>query len=241
MNETTNRPNGIHAAVIHAQRLCAEQGIAKDSKANMGGSQVAFRGVEAAMNTLSAILTVSGITFTPRTLSCEVRHDARAEAGKFIRIAVVKCEFKFEHEDGSFQLAETYGEGSDFNDKAITKAQSVALRTALFNKFLVPTAATSFDPEGEGDDDAPGDDQPGTSPIDGTPATTRERAEDQPPARGSPLPPYPKEKFEKNLPNWTDSVSQGVMTAEDIIAKVSTVGVLNPVQTAKLKSLRRAK
>lgn len=232
MNETT-KPNGIHAAVLKAQQMCAEQGIAKDSKANMGGSTVQFRGVEAALNTLSAILTKCGITHTPRTLSCDVRHDARAEAGKFIRIAVVKCAFKFEHEDGSFQLAETYGEGSDFNDKAITKAQSVALRTALFNKFLVPTAATSFDPEHDGD---------GEPPIDGDPADVPTRQDGPPPTqaptRGE-LPDYSRESFEKNFPDWKASIESGKSTAAQIIAKVSSRGKLNATQKAKLEAIRK--
>jgi hypothetical protein len=231
MTETT-KPNGIHAAVLKAQRMCAEKGIAKDSTANMNGSTIAFRGVEAALNTLSEILTVCEITHTPRTLSCEVQHLARAEAGKFIRIAVVKCEFKFEHADGSFHLAETYGEGSDFNDKAITKAQSVALRTALFNKFLVPTAATSFDPEQDDD-----------TPIDGNPAEVRDRSESQAPPPASPrgeLPDYPKADFENNFPNWSAMVGQGKTTPQAIIAKLATVGRLNPTQKAKLNALKRA-
>lgn len=43
----------------------------------------------------------------------------------------------------------------DSGDKAVTKAQSVAFRTALFQQFVVPTMA--MDPEGnEGDgDDVP--------------------------------------------------------------------------------------
>ena len=227
------KPNGIHAAILRAQQMAAEKGIAKDSKANMGGSTVAFRGVEAAFNTLSVILTQCGITHTPRTLSCEVSHMQRAEVGKFIRFALVHCEFKFEHEDGSFQLADTYGEGSDFNDKAVTKAQSVALRTALFNKFLVPTAATSFDPEGEGDD--------GDPPIDGDPADvpTRQDAAPTPTPRAEKTD-YPKENFEKNYPNWKVSVEQGSKTAQEIIDMVSTRFVLNATQAAKIKALKKS-
>jgi hypothetical protein len=46
----------------------------------------------------------------------------------------------------------------DSGDKAVTKAQSVAFRTALFQAFIVPTEATAIDPERDGDDDD-GEDQ----------------------------------------------------------------------------------
>ena len=46
---------------------------------------------------------------------------------------------------------ETYGEAMDSGDKAVTKAQSVAFRTALFQQFIVPTMA--MDPEDGGDDE----------------------------------------------------------------------------------------
>lgn len=185
------------------------------------------------MNTLSVILTQCGITHTPRTLTCDVSHHARAEVGKFIRFAVVRCEFKFEHADGSFQLAEACGEASDFNDKAVTKAQSVALRIALFNKFLVPTAATAFDPEGDGDGD-------GDPPIDGDPADVPSRQDaPTPPARAEKTD-YPRENFEKNYPAWKASVEKGEKTAQEIIDMVSTRFALNATQAAKIKALKRA-
>lgn len=231
MTEHT-KPQGIHAAVLWAQRLAAEKGIAKDSKANMGGGVVAFRGVEAAMNAMAEIFVHSGITLGIEVLSSEMQHIARAEAGKFTRFAIVRCRFTFTAEDGSSQSADAIGEAMDFGDKASTKAQSVALRIALFNKFLVPTAATSFDPELT-------EDEGGNGPIDGAPADVPQR-QDKPATSRAELPDYPKEKFDKNFAAWSSAVSKGTETPDSIIAKVSTAGVLNATQTAKIKALRKA-
>lgn len=236
MTETT-KLQGIHAAVIHAQRLAAEKGIAKDSKANMGGGTVAFRGVEASMNTMAEILVLSGITIEPETVKLDIQHIPRAEVGKFTRLATVECLFTFRAEDGSAQTARTFGEAMDFGDKATTKAQSVALRIALFNKFMIPTAATAFDPElTEGNDD--------DSPIEGNPAETRDRTDGQAPPPPPPANPrgelsdYPKADFEKNLPAWASKVSAGETTPAAIITKLSTVARLNPTQKAKINSLK---
>lgn len=234
MNDTT-KPQGIHAAVMHAQRLAAERGIAKDSKANMGGGTVAFRGVEASMNAMAEIFVLAGITIEPETLKLDIQHIARAEAGKFVRLATVECLFTFRAEDGSSQVARTFGEAMDFGDKATTKAQSVALRIALFNKFMIPTAATAFDPEL-----TPGNDDGTESPIDGHPADVRERQDAAPPpaARGSDLPEYPKPSFEKNFPEWRAAVESGRQTTSQILAKLATKGTLNPIQKAKIEALR---
>lgn len=239
MEQQTTPPTGIHAAVMAAQRMCAEKGISKDSKANMGGGVVAFRGVEAAMNTMAEILVVCGISLEPETVKLDIQHIARAEAGKFTRFATVECVFTFRAEDGSSQTARTWGEAMDFGDKATTKAQSVALRIALFNKFLIPTAATAFDPEHtEGNDD--------TSPIDGHPTDVRERQDGvtppPPPAsrESGELPPYPKDKFEKNFPEWKSLIESGAKTNAQILAMLSTKGSVNPVQKAKIEAIRRA-
>lgn len=240
MTEPT-KPQGIHAAVIYAQRLAAERGIAKDSKANMGGGTVAFRGVEASMNTMAEILVLAGITIEPETVKLDIQHIARAEVGKFVRLATVECLFTFRAEDGSSQVARTFGEAMDFGDKATTKAQSVALRIALFNKFMIPTAATAFDPElTPGADDGTGGVDP---PIDGHPADVRERQDATPappPSARAEKTDYPRENFEKNYPGWKASVEQGGKTAQEIIDMVSTRFNLNATQAAKIKALRRA-
>lgn len=139
----------IHTALIDAMREIAKIGIAKTSKADLGGARVNYRGVEAAMNEMSVILIKCGISVTPSYSDLVLFERAKGE-GKAIRFATVKGAFTFTAaEDGSFVRCEAYGEAMDSGDKAVTKAQSVSFRTALFQQFVVPTMA--MDPEEDGD------------------------------------------------------------------------------------------
>jgi hypothetical protein len=141
----------IHAALIEAMSEIAKTGIAKTEKASLGGATVNYRGIEAAMNQMSVILIKCGITVTPSYSDLVMFERAKAE-GKATRFATVKGAFTFTaSEDGSYVKCEAYGEAMDSGDKAVTKAQSVAFRTALFQQFVVPTMA--MDPEEGGDDE----------------------------------------------------------------------------------------
>lgn len=141
----------IHEAITRAMEQIAKTGIAKTSKASMGGSTVWFRGIEAAMNEMSGVLIKCGITVTPAYQELSVTERARAEAGKFTRFCTLRGEFTFSASDGSSVTSAVYGEAMDSGDKAVVKAQSVAFRTALFQQFVIPTMA--IDPETHGDDD----------------------------------------------------------------------------------------
>jgi hypothetical protein len=141
----------IQSAVLAAMADIAVRGIAKTSRANLGGSTVNFRGIEAAMNEMSGVLIRHGITVTPKYSEARIDERAKAEPGKFTRFAMVKGSFTFEADDGSNVICECYGEAMDSGDKAMTKAQSVAFRTALFQQFVVPTMA--MDPEQDDGDD----------------------------------------------------------------------------------------
>lgn len=141
----------IHEAINKAMAQIAQTGIAKTSKASMGGSTVWFRGIEAAMNEMSGVLIKCGITVTPAYSDLSVTERARAEAGKFTRFCTLRGEFTFSAADGSSVTSSVYGEAMDSGDKAVVKAQSVAFRTALFQQFVIPTMA--IDPEAHSDDD----------------------------------------------------------------------------------------
>jgi hypothetical protein len=143
----------IHTALLSAMHEIAKTGIAKTSKADLGGARVNYRGIEAAMNEMSLVLIKCGINVTPSYSDLTVTERAKGE-GKAIRFATVKGSFTFAADDGSSVVCTTYGEAMDSGDKAVIKAQSVAFRTALFQQFVVPTMA--MDPEEDGDDDGGG-------------------------------------------------------------------------------------
>jgi hypothetical protein len=138
--------------MIEAMKAIAKKGIAKAHRAALGGATVNYRGIEDAMNAMSSILTEVGITVTPSYHDVQVHERIKGEPkeAKAIRFAIVRGRFSFAAADGSCVSCEVYGEAMDSGDKALTKAQSVAFRTALFQQFVVPTMA--IDPEEGGDD-----------------------------------------------------------------------------------------
>lgn len=150
--------NQIQTAVTGVMKDIASTGIAKRMRNQQQGYN--FRGIEDAMNELSPLLIKHGITVTPRysDLSITERVKGDPKEGKGTRFCILKGLFTFSAADGSSVVNECYGEAMDSGDKAVTKAQSVAFRTALFQQFVVPTVA--MDPESyeeqEGGDEVQG-------------------------------------------------------------------------------------
>ena len=141
----------IQAAVLGVMKDIATTGIAKLQRNVQQG--YTFRGIEAAMNELSPLLVKHGITVTPSYSELLINERFRGDPkeGRAMRFCTLKGTFKFSAEDGSHVMSECYGEAMDAGDKAVTKAQSIAFRTALFQQFVVPTMA--MDPESYLDED----------------------------------------------------------------------------------------
>lgn len=148
MMDTPSKRN-IHASLLAAMAEAAAVGIAKTSVASLGGGKINYRGIEAAMNTMCGILVHNGITVTPsyHDLAIVDRVRGLPADGKFSRAVTIRGIFTFAAEDGTKVECSAYGEAADTGDKAVTKAQSVAFRTALFQQFVIPTVA--MDPEAD--------------------------------------------------------------------------------------------
>lgn len=142
--------SNIYTALVAAMADIAKTGIAKTSRADLGGAKVNFRGIEAAMNEMSVVLIRHGISVTPAYSDLTITERDKG-GGKATRFVTVKGRFTFAAADGSSVACECYGEAMDSGDKATTKAQSVAFRTALFQQFVVPTMA--MDPEADGEEE----------------------------------------------------------------------------------------
>lgn len=148
----------IQVAVVGVMKDIAATGIAKRMRNQQQGYN--FRGIEDAMNELSPLLIKHSITVTSRysELSITERMKGDPKDGKGTRFCTLKGLFTFSAPDGSSVVNECYGEAMDSGDKAVTKAQSVAFRTALFQQFVVPTVA--IDPESSDGQDTDSDNQP---------------------------------------------------------------------------------
>lgn len=142
----------IYKALHEAMTDIAKTGIAKTEKNKEQGYN--YRGVAAAMNALSPIFIKHKIIVVPSYSEYHEETVPTSSGGKkkFVRL---KGTFKFVHtEDSSSVECACYGEGMDVSDKATTKAQSVAFRTALFTTFVVPFEGVHIDNEEDGDDAA---------------------------------------------------------------------------------------
>jgi len=138
----------IQKATLAVMLAISKTGIAKNQRNQAQGFN--YRGIEAAMNELNPILVANGITVTSKYSELQISERVKAD-GKATRFAIVKGAFVFAADDGTSVTAECYGEAMDSGDKAATKAQTVAFRTALFQQFVVPTVA--IDPEDGADVD----------------------------------------------------------------------------------------
>jgi hypothetical protein len=139
----------INKAITAVMAGIAKTGIAKNMRNQQQGFN--YRGIEAAMNELNPLLVANGITVTSKYSDLQITERAKAD-GKATRFAIIKGAFVFAADDGSSVVAECYGEAMDSGDKAVTKAQSVAFRTALFQQFVVPTVAVDPESDDGGDD-----------------------------------------------------------------------------------------
>lgn len=132
----------IHEAILGVMMDIGRIGIAKSSKNREQNYD--FRGIEQAMNMMAPIIRDRGITIEPNYSDLQIGEKATKSGGS-MRLVTIKGTFKFTGPAGDSITSSYYGEGMDSGDKAVTKAQSVAFRTALFQQFIVPTMA--IDPE----------------------------------------------------------------------------------------------
>lgn len=135
--------NAIHQAMLAVMRDAAETGIGKDDVNQ--GQKYRYRGIERAMNTMVGILIRNKVLVLP-SYETIIEKDMPTKSGGSMEYVKVRGQFKFmSAEDGSSVDTTFFGEAADSGDKAATKAQSVAFRTALFQTFVIPTMA--IDPE----------------------------------------------------------------------------------------------
>lgn len=98
-----------------------------------------FRGIDAVLNAVGPALRAHGVVIMPRVL--DYRYDTvevgqrRTQMGHVI----ITAEYTFVGPAGDSLTAVALGEAMDAGDKAVPKAMSVALRTALLQALALPT------------------------------------------------------------------------------------------------------
>lgn len=116
----------IHAAGVGKLRTNTEQ-------------RFNFRGIDDALYAFAPLLTAHGVLLSPRYHDIVVTPRQTKSGGTTFNVQM-QGTFTFTHaEDGSERtVGPFYGEANDGQDKAVSKAESIALRQMFFHTFTVP-------------------------------------------------------------------------------------------------------
>lgn len=103
-----------------------------------------FRGIDRVINKVGPAFRKHGVLCLPSLQSLESR-DVQTEKGKTSREVTVTVAYTFHGPAGDTLTTVVPGEAQDTGDKAVSKAMSVAYRTALIQAFTIPTEQTDPD------------------------------------------------------------------------------------------------
>lgn len=144
----------IFAALLAIQRGIHSTGVGK-TRTN-SEQKFKFRGIDDALYAFAPLLTEHGVLLAPRYHDIVVTPRQTKSGGTTFNVQM-QGTFTFTcAEDGSERtVGPFYGEANDGQDKAISKAESVALRQMFFHTFAVP-----HEPVIGGDPDEYSEDEP---------------------------------------------------------------------------------
>ncbi|MGH3095481.1 MAG: ERF family protein [Streptosporangiales bacterium] len=97
-----------------------------------------FRGIDTVLDKVAPALREHGVVVTPEIRDLH-SDDLTAKDGKRKRGVTVTVAYTFYGPDGDSLTAVVPGEANDTEDKASSKAMSVAFRTALLQALAIPT------------------------------------------------------------------------------------------------------
>lgn len=132
MNDTPK----IHLALAAIMQAVEPIAKAEENK----GQGFFFRGIQTVMNELHPVFAANGVICMPSVKHAEHRDAGLTKNGSMQTRAIITCGFIFVAVDGSREEAISIGEAIDSADKATGKAMSMALKYALTQTFLIPTA-----------------------------------------------------------------------------------------------------
>ncbi|MFB6456542.1 ERF family protein [Chitinophaga sp. Hz27] len=111
--------------------------IAKDQRNKDQG--YTFRGIDDVYNTLHSIFSKHKVFLVPEVLESS-REERKTKSNSLLIYTIQRVKFTFYAVDGSSVSAIVEGEGMDTSDKSTNKSSSGALKYALLQIFLIPTA-----------------------------------------------------------------------------------------------------
>lgn len=121
--------------------------VDKGDQFNGGGVRFAYRGVDRVVQALSGSMRKHKLLMLPKSHGAPEWIPVTTAQGKPANVARVEVTYTLLHVDGSSIEVTAPGEAMDSGDKAVSKAMSVAWRTALIQTFNLPTGEPDPDSE----------------------------------------------------------------------------------------------
>lgn len=145
----------VLTAIAEVRDAINALGIVKGDEVT-SGAKFHFRGIDRVLNAFSGPMAVAGLMLIPSYSGLVVTERKTNAGGANFNAVVTGTYTLVSTKDGSvLPLGDFYGEANDTQDKAITKAQSIALRQAYLQTFVVPLGPEA-DPENSQDDEPAG-------------------------------------------------------------------------------------
>jgi hypothetical protein len=148
-------PTDIHGCIV---RLMKGIGAVRKTRRNTQGSGYDFRGVDDVVNAASPGLKALGVTITPELVEKSHGWQEVGANRAWMGWAEVTMAYHLQAPDGSQRTWTAPGFAFDSGDKAMSKACSVAYRTAFLQGLCLPT--DSRDPDQDTYHVSQDDDQP---------------------------------------------------------------------------------
>lgn len=111
--------------------------VSKDQRNAQQGFN--FRGIDAVVNAVGPALRKHGVIVVPKLRTIDRSTVEIGQKRTLMGYVIVTVRYTFYGPEGDSIVTETPGEAMDSGDKAVSKAMSVAFRTALLQALALPT------------------------------------------------------------------------------------------------------
>ena len=113
--------------------------VGKDDRFDGGGVRYAYRGVDRVVQALGPAMRKRGVIMLPTAAAAPEWIPTVTSKGAPSNVVRVLVTYTLTAQDGTYVSLTVPGEAMDTGDKAVSKAMSVAWRTALIQAFFLPT------------------------------------------------------------------------------------------------------
>lgn len=138
-------------------RVMADVGaVAKSERNSQQGFN--FRGIDGVLNAVGPAMRKHGVFPVARLIHCDTQTVEVGQKRTQMAHVTLRVDYQFHGPAGDHVHTEVVAEAMDSGDKTVSKAWSVALRTALLQVFAIPTDEP--DPDGQSYERSPTRDLP---------------------------------------------------------------------------------